>query len=367
MANGPLECPLAAGSVSAREEADARLVGDLGAVLDAIPAEVAILDTDGRILGANAAWRRFGDLGGLRPSTARVGARYLDGDPAAPSDAMVDGVACGIREVARGEHDEFQLVYPSHGTGDERWFRLRATRYSEGERVRVLVVHEDVTELKRAEGALREVTERLLVAQDEERSRIARELHDGTAATLVGLSLDLARLISRMPDGELHAIAAGCVALCEQSLRELRTASFLLHHPPLLERAGLAAALRWLSDGFRRRTGIAVSMFTSGDGTERLAPGVKLALYLIAQEALVNVYRHSGSRAAQIALALDAGEVRLTVADGGGGLSGFESEAGGVGIAAMRERMRALGGRLEIQTGAAGTFVTAILPRATGQ
>lgn len=155
------------------------------------------------------------------------------------------------------------------------------------------------------------------------------------------------------------------MALCEQSLRELRTASFLLH-PPLLERAGLVAALRWLADGFRQRSGIALSMVTSGESTERLAPEVELALYRIVQEALVNVYRHSGSRSAQIALALDPGEVRLTVADDGGGPSGFENEAGGVGIAAMRERLRALGGRLEIRTSAAGTFVTAILPRAAG-
>lgn len=340
------------------DENGTSLAGDLDAVLDAFPADAAILDTDGRILRANAAWRRFGGLGALRQGTARGDARR-----AAPANQLPEEVACGIQAVARGERDEFRLVYPYHVTGEVRWIRLHASRVR-GEEVRVLVVQEDVTELKRAEGALHDATERLLGAQDAERRRIARELHDGTVGTLVGLSLDLARLILRMPDGDERAIAEGCAALCEQSLCEIRTASYLLH-PPLLERAGLAAALRALADGLRRRSGISLSVVTFGESGERLAPGVELALYRIAQEAVVNVYRHSGSHAARIALTLDPGEVRLTVADDGGGPSHFESETGGVGITGMRERLWALGGRLEIRTGAEGTSVTAVVPRAT--
>jgi signal transduction histidine kinase len=213
-----------------------------------------------------------------------------------------------------------------------------------------------------AQEALHDLTSRLLAAQDEERRRIARELHDGTAPTLVGLSLELARLVAALPEGELRAIAEGCAALCEQSLRELRTVTFLLH-PPVLEREGLAEALRWLGEGFGKRAGIAVAIDVSRAGPARLRRDVELALYRIAQEALTNVHRHSGSRSARVELVEAGAEVRLVVADEGRATPGWDGGPCGVGITGMRQRLRRLGGRLEIRAGASGTAVTAIVPR----
>ena len=209
--------------------------------------------------------------------------------------------------------------------------------------------------------AVLDVTGRLLVAQDEERRRIARELHDGTASTLVALSLDLARLVECLPPGEWRELAQSCASHCEQSLRELRTVTFVLH-PPLLEHEGLAVALQWLADGFSKRSGIRV---TFEDGTTtgvRFRPQVELTLYRIAQEALTNVLRHSGSRTAHLAVAVSDDSVRLTVRDEGRRPVRNGEPPAGVGIASMRERLRALGGRLRLSYRRNGTVVMAVVP-----
>jgi signal transduction histidine kinase len=207
-----------------------------------------------------------------------------------------------------------------------------------------------------------EYATRLLLAQDEERRRIARELHDGAASTLVALSLDLTRLVEGLASGTSRDLASGCTALCEQSLRELRAAAFILH-PPVLERAGLAVALQWLTQGFSKRSGIHVT-FDPGDATGgRMDSSVELTLYRVAQEALTNVLRHSGSRTARVALIATGSEVRLTVSDRGMARPGRGRGAEGVGVASMRARVRALGGWLKLTFRDTGTTLNAMVPR----
>jgi signal transduction histidine kinase len=210
--------------------------------------------------------------------------------------------------------------------------------------------------------ALRRDTRLLLAAQDEERRRIARELHDGTASTLVALSLDLTRLVESLSPGEPHDLAAACASLCEQSLRELRAVSFVLH-PPLLEREGLAVALQWLAEGFSKRSGIQVTFDRGAVVGERLPPYMELTLYRVAQEALTNVLRHSGSRTARVALATTAAQVLLTVSDEGRAPDRRDLVGEGVGITSMRERVRGLGGRLKLAFRRSGTVLTATIPR----
>jgi two-component system NarL family sensor kinase len=335
----------------------------LRAVLDALPEEIALLDPTGRIGFVNAAWRRFARESGLGLADAGLGTSYLAACDAAASEVAVAAeAALRIREAIAGRDDEVQLPYVCEWSGGARWFISRVSAFGEGEDRWVVVSHAEVTELKEAEAALHELTARLLVAQDDERRRIARELHDGTAPTMVALSLDLTRLASRLLPGKERDLAEDCAALCEQSLRELRTVSFVLH-PPLLERAGLVDALRWLSDGFGKRSGISVALGVEDAPRERLSSDVELSLYRIAQEALTNVQRHSGSRTARVDLAAVGDEVRLTIRDEGVPPRDLLASGGGVGIASMRERVRALGGRLELDCGTSGTVVTAAVPR----
>lgn len=226
----------------------------------------------------------------------------------------------------------------------------------------------DVTERWAAEEALRQLSGQLLRLQDEERRRMARELHDSTAQTLAALALNLALVKQRtaQSDDPKAAKALGeSIELADQASREIRTFSYLLH-PPMLDEAGLAHALSWYADGYARRTGIEVDMDISPQWN-RLPVDLETALFRIAQECLTNIHRHSGSARARIDVKADAGLVTLRISDEGKGLPrDAVAERGpatfGVGIRGMRERVRQLGGRLEIRDGHPGTIVEVVLP-----
>ena len=344
-----------------RDDAGAVPASVTVAALDAIPADVAILDDRGQVLITNEAWRRSEEQStpGSRDLT-----QFLAGECTAQAPSAERVIAHGLRGVLQGEQTKFHVEYPSTRGATLRWFLLTATSFREGAERRTLVHREEITDWKRSERALQEATAHLLVAQDTERRRIAREIHDGTVPTLVGLSLE-SRAARSASVSQAPPIGESCSELCEQSLVELRTMSFLLH-PPMLERNGLVASIRRLVDGFMRRSGIAVSFTASDDGAaDTLGVGETLALYRIAQEALVNIHRHTSSRTARVALRLAPGEARLTVSDEGGGADASEwsGDSTGLGIAGMRERLRALGGRLEIRTDGSSTSVEAIIPR----
>jgi PAS domain S-box-containing protein len=246
---------------------------------------------------------------------------------------------------------------------------ITALRDPAGELKGFAKVTRDITERKRAEDAIRDLSGRLLRAQDEARRRLARELHDSAAQTLSALSLNLALMGTY---GEIASQArpsktlTECARLVDEAAREIRTFSYLLH-PPALDDATLGSALRWYVDGFGQRTKMRVE-FEVSPGLERLPEDAEAALFRVAQEALTNVYRHSGSRVAGVRLALGEGEIALEVWDQGKGFSTGMLEDGeasaklGVGIRGMRERLQQLGGRLQIQSGPTGTRVTAILP-----
>lgn len=256
--------------------------------------------------------------------------------------------------------------------GSRFWANVIITpqRDTRGELKGFTKVTRDITERKKAEDAIRDLSGRLLHAQDEVRRRMARDLHDSAAQTLSALSLNLA-LLNTYSDVANHPKAgktlAHSIELVDEATREVRTFSFLLY-PPALDGACLGSALRWYVDGFAQRTKIRTD-FEVSPGLERLPEEVEGALFRVAQEALTNVYRHSGSRAAGVRLALNDGEITLEIRDRGKGLPAGILENGtsgpsrlGVGIRGMRERLQQLGGRLEIESGSGGTRVIAILP-----
>jgi PAS domain S-box-containing protein len=229
-----------------------------------------------------------------------------------------------------------------------------------------LEVNTDITERKRAEESLRAISGRLLQMQDEERRRIARELHDSAGQTLVALDMNLSS-IQREANLSPQALktCSESLGLVKELSRELRTISHLLH-PPLLDEAGLPSAVRWYVEGFAERSKISVNLDLDDD-LGRLSPECETAIFRIVQECLTNIHRHSGSSTASIRIARGPREVRVEVSDQGKGISvEKQGNAGtvkrGVGIGGMQERVRQLGGRLEIQSGKGGTTVIAILP-----
>ncbi len=239
----------------------------------------------------------------------------------------------------------------------------------EGRPVIILLTIEDITERKQLETSLHDVSEQLLRLHDEEKAHIARELHDTTAQGLSALSLNLALLQRALEshDAETRKTLEEALHLAEQSSREIRTLSYLLH-PPLLDEAGLGAALRWYVDGFSKRTGIAVDLEVEM-GPERLPADIEQTLFRVVQECLTNIHRHSGSRTAKISILRHPKALTLEVQDEGRGLPAELLEEPprafpglGVGILSMRARLRQHRGQLEFSSGGKGAIVRAFIP-----
>jgi signal transduction histidine kinase len=219
-------------------------------------------------------------------------------------------------------------------------------------------------ELLDAKTKLQELSAQLMLAQDEERRRLARELHDSTGQTLTAIQLNLSLLMNEFSlSPENRARIEHTVELANHAMGEVRTISHLLH-PPLLDEAGLCIALRTFIEGFEERSRIAVATDLPAS-FERLSPELETALFRIVQECLTNVHRHSGSKDASIRLARENGSVMLEVADAGRGMpqgNNGSSQKTGVGIRGMQERVRLLNGVLEFLDARPGTLVRIKLP-----
>ncbi|MGA9388958.1 MAG: PAS domain S-box protein, partial [Candidatus Sulfotelmatobacter sp.] len=222
--------------------------------------------------------------------------------------------------------------------------------------------------LEQAE-TVRDLSGRLLRAQDEERRRIARDLHDSSGQILVAVQLNLAPL-----EAEAHKVNADfakgirqSMDLVEQLSKELRTVSYLLH-PPLLDEVGLPSALRWYVEGFAERSKIAIELDVSPD-LGRLPRDMEMTIFRIVQECLTNIHRHSGSKSARIGISVSGGEFCLRIQDNGRGMpvprngdSSTKTGRAGVGIQGMRERIKQVGGHFEIHSNGTGTCVTVTFP-----
>jgi len=223
-------------------------------------------------------------------------------------------------------------------------------------------VKERTTELDRAQERLRMLSGRLLRMQDDERRRIARELHDTAGQLLVALKLNMVPVeeeLRKRSDSVLMKPVAESLLLIEELSRDLRTMSHLLH-PPLLDEAGLHSAVRWYVEGFAERSKIAVDLQLDPK-LGRLPAEFETAIFRIIQECLTNIHRHSGSNFASIVVARDAKDIRIEIRDQGKGMP-VPIPRAGVGIQGMGERVRQLGGKLEIESGEGGTRVTAVFP-----
>jgi signal transduction histidine kinase len=227
-----------------------------------------------------------------------------------------------------------------------------------------LRVQERTRELSEKNEEVRELTGRLLKLQDDERRRIARELHDSTGQMLAAMKMVLDEMRTEATGEKISSLVGQTIEINDEMSRQLRTMSYLLH-PPLLDEAGLPSALHWYADGFAQRSGIKVDL-EMRPALGRLSSDMEIALFRVVQECLTNIHRHSGSATANIQLARTQNLVRVEISDTGTGIPANRRHADkvipGVGLMGIQERMRQFGGSLEITSTASGTTVVASIP-----
>jgi PAS domain S-box-containing protein len=253
------------------------------------------------------------------------------------------------------------------GSGEPRHWLVNyfPIREDGGAVTQVGVTAVDVTARRNAEDALRTLSGRLLGIQDQERRRIARELHDSLGQYLAGLKIAIDMMGSR--SAQKDPLLVECADILERAISETRTLSHLLH-PPLLDEAGFASAASWFVAGFSQRSGIPVSLDLPPD-LQRLPDVIEIALFRVLQESLTNVHRHSRAKSAEIRVDVDAEHVTIEIRDHGRGMPPhiirqIEAEPSklGVGLAGMRERIHELEGRFAVSSNNRGTTVQATIP-----
>jgi Signal transduction histidine kinase len=250
------------------------------------------------------------------------------------------------------------LFYPTPQPPGERDFELME---------RVIHMAAIAIECHRNEEELREFSKRLYLSQDEERRRIARELHDSTGQKLAVLEMNMSKA-KGTPPGQLDEIFSQCTSLTKSISDELRTLSYLLH-PPLLDECGLNAAIQCYVSGINQRNGLHVEVEIPQD-LDRLSEEAELAIFRIVQASLTNVHLHSGANEAKVRIEQNLDGVVVTVSDEGQGMPdgvldrSLRTKTVGIGITGMRERVKQLGGSLEIEASGNGTKVKATFPNA---
>ena len=250
-------------------------------------------------------------------------------------------------------------------------FREMAETLDTEVRARTKDLVERNTEILRQSEQVRELSWRLLQAQDEERRHIARELHDSAGQTLTVLGMNLAQLVQKSgrTAPELATDAEAIQDMVQQLHRDIRTTSYLLH-PPLLDESGLYSALSWYTQGLLERSGLEIALDISRD-FGRLPRDIELVVFRLVQECLTNIHRHAESKTANIRIARENAQIVVEIQDRGQGMSPqrlaeIQSGGSGVGIRGMRERLSQFKGEMKIESDNTGTRISVSIPVSNG-
>jgi signal transduction histidine kinase len=338
----------------------------LSTALDVMPEKVLVLDHTGRIVLTNAAWRGLHQAGRPGESAFGPGETLRSLDILNSQDEDTAAFLAELDRVLIGRAATCTHVCRSAGAETALWYRLRATRIHLGRWTGVIVTMDDVSDVRRAKQAIRRLSLRLNRVQQQERERIALELHDSMAQHLAAASLNLSGLRTRASLSRRDAALLDDVENSLQSaLHELQVTSFALY-PARLDDGGLSAALERFLRIYTRQTGIRTDLHTPP--LDSLPPKLQQALLRITQEALTNVYRHAEASRASVHLRITRKSVELRIADNGKGMDRIRLEdvatAGtGIGISGMQARAEQLGGALQVRSRhGQGTRILAQIP-----
>ena len=315
------------------------------------------------------------------PSDSAVGSGWLE---YLHPDDKEQSLAHWLQCVQSGE--VYESEYRLRGADSQyRWFRARAVplRDAQGKILKWYgtcsdihdrkmleeSIRENAVELERLVNArtteLRRLSSRLMTMQDEERRRIAREIHDGLGQELAAAKMIMDGILAKDSSPAMRKASGDASQLVDRAIQQVRTISHLLH-PPLLDEVGLVSALRWFLDGLSERSGIDIRLEVVPAELGRLKPEIETAIFRIIQEAVTNIFRHSGARNSSVSLVETNGSIVVTVRDDG---KGFEEQviqlspdSLGIGIGGMRQRVTELGGSLRLANAHPGTIVEVVIP-----
>ena len=345
------------GQILARKQAEVEVEESEAlqrAMLSTLPSRIAVLDRDARLLAVNRAWLEHPEEIDAGPMTrAPLGTRYLDAcrEALQAGEAGAREVIASVEAVLAGESPSRAIEYMEKREGAERWFLLSVMALG-GSQGGAVIARTDVTEQVLAREQLRQFSGNLLAAQEDERRRIARELHDDLNQRLVLLALE----ISQLDGGSAATRSASARRLAErvgEIAADVHRLAYRLH-PFKLEYLGLAAAARSLCDEIGGVHDIAIT-FAERDIQDTLPADVAVCVYRVLQEALSNVVKHSGSTRAEVVLAGDGSAIRLSVRDFGMGMApDVAPSSPGLGLTSIRERLRSVNGALTVDSAVAG-------------
>jgi signal transduction histidine kinase len=334
----------------------------LHATLESLESHVANNDREGNLIDGNEAW--------LKASAARLWPTLQNGQQAPYEvngkrrDYMFDSL---IHLVGSARH-RFKTNYLRKVDDRKRVFEFSATQIRTQGAPHVLVVHEDITEKKEATNRIRELSRRATDIQQDERQRIAREIHDSTSQHLIAISLNLMNLRREIAaSGKMSKLLEDIEKSTSDAQQEIRLYSYLLY-PSQLERSGARMTIEHYVKGFSDRAGITAHVDLC-DEVDDLAIEVQQSLLRIVQEALVNVHRHAAATNVTVRLKERDGELLLTLADNGVGMPAGAADGSapeqslGVGIPGMRARVQECGGTFRIDSSRFGTKLTVTIQR----
>jgi len=338
----------------------------LATVSKALVQETALINADGVVIAVNPAWKEAARRSGASRH-AGLGEPYLDFCTRISPVLGRGAFRNGVQDLLSGRSSSFTHHYTVTGSEPPHRRHVRISPLPFSPQSAFVVVHDDLPLPKARPSPARACD--LLAAQEEERVRIAIELHDSTCQHLAALNLSLARLRPLVSGDKVDAVLDDMATSVGEVMKEIRVLSYLIK-PAGLEQNGLAHAVRGFVNGFGARTGLTASFLTRGPVDAAPAP-VQHAAYRIVQEALSNVYRHADAQHADVELVSEAGVLTVRVSDDGKGVAALLRGEGagletGVGIAGMRARAAQLKGRIEITCPESGTAVVAVLPAGSG-
>lgn len=340
-------------------------LGLLHMALESSSARTAILDRFGNIIEANDGWRFF--VRQRQASDRAVLPRVLTVEklqlPAGQESSA--SILAALTAVINGVRDKCTASYRTHEHGREKVYEFSAARIEAHGTVHMLVSHEDVTELREAAVAIRELSKHVTEIEEEERQRIAGELHDATGQHLIAISLNLMNLRREVGErGKVERLIEDIERSTEEAQREIRLLSYLLY-PPQLEQEGARETIERYVKGFARRAGLQLRQSVSHE-IDNLPLELQRSVLRVIQEAMANVHRHARATSVALRVSTDLNSLCVEVRDDGRGIErsqlGTGRSGAGVGIPGMKARVGQFNGVLRIESSSKGTVLRVRIP-----